>query len=124
MHTCIVSKCVLITAMLATVLCNCGIKPQIGEQEKTASISQDELNMFKFKRRIVIQKCYFVAIQDSEGNTLDSNYVFGNKKSAQEQAKLMKSASIREAEEEYRRNVLEGQMSFDELLKGRKNKRQ
>lgn len=80
--------------------------------------------MFKFKRRIVIQKCYFVAIQDSEGNTLDSNYVFGNKKSAQEQAKLMKSASIREAEEEYRRNVLEGQMSFDELLKGRKNKRQ
>lgn len=73
--------------------------------------------MFKFKRRIVIQKCYYVTIKDENDNTIDSNYIYGNRKDAEQAGRNMRQRAINIEKE--RLEELKNQLSFEDIFKKR-----
>ena len=65
----------------------------------------------KYKK--IIQRCYFVAIEDENGNEVDCDYIFGSKPNAEKALNVMIDiAERRQAAEEQQ---LEGQMSFGDI---------
>lgn len=65
----------------------------------------------KYKK--IIQRCYFVAIEDENGNEVDCDYIFDSKPNAEKVLNVMiDTAQRRQAAEEQQ---LEGQMSFGDI---------
>ena len=69
------------------------------------------------KRKIRIKKCYYVTVEDEDGNTLDSDYIFSNRKDAERAGRNMRENAINV--EKKRLEELKNQLSFEDIFKKR-----